>query len=450
MKTITLSDRDKLRSSISAWKIWVVIFTYTLLIGLVVQLILLPYVFPAWHAGNGLLVGGDWVSFNKIAVRLAEKIAAQGWSAWELAPKNQPVAGIAAIFYALIVPMPWTVLPLNAVLHATAALALYQIVRSLTKDEKKSLLAVLPFVLFPSSLTWTAQMHNDSYSIAGQLLFFYGWFLLAHLESYANWKIVLKAALAIVVGVALTWLVRAFLVGILQIISFGIATLLTIAFIIWASQARIQWFKAALAIIIVWILPFTMGFFTTSRKVDRAEKVAIRQNFGWQQPSWQPLVFVERQLRALSVTRQVNIRTWANAGSNIDTQISFHSDLDILRYLPRALQIGFLAPFPRDWFGSGSRAPNTMMRRVSGIEMSLVYLALIGLPIGLWYWRNELGLWIILLYAVSMLLVYSLVTVNVGTLYRFRYPYTMVFVAIGVAAWSTLLKPVLFRLYKRK
>jgi hypothetical protein len=106
--------------------------------------------------------------------------------------------------------------------------------------------------------------------------------------------------------------------------------------------------------------------------------------------------------------------------------------------LPRALQIGFLAPFPNDWFGSGSRPANTMMRRVAGSEMRLVYLALLGLPMALWRWRRELSLWIFVFYAAGMQTIYTLVTVNIGTLYRFRYGYLMTFVALGIAGWTVL------------
>src|SRR3972149_2847474 len=93
---------------ISNLKLWTLFFIYTLLAGLLIQLILLPYVFPTMHAGDGLLLGGDWVGFNRLAIELADKIHAQGWSAWELKPDGQPVAGIASIFYFLIAPKPWS------------------------------------------------------------------------------------------------------------------------------------------------------------------------------------------------------------------------------------------------------------------------------------------------------------------------------------------------------
>ncbi len=442
-----IANKARRPFALSAWQIGGAFFIYTLLTGLVVQLILLPYVFPAWHAGNGLLVGLDSVNFHKIAAQLANQIRAEGWSAWELAPKNQPVAGMAAIFYVLITPKPWVVLPLNALLHAIAALALYRLVLSLTKNWKISLLATLPFVLFPSSLTWTAQMHNDSYAIAGQLLFFYGWFLLAQRESVLSTRTMGWAALSILIGTILTWLVRDYLIQILQVLTLVVAIPLSLAYLWWTRRGQMHWRRTALALLVIWSLVVTIGFFATPKKVIRAERTAPRLQYEWRASSWLPRAVMQyewlpaainRQLFALSVTREINIRAWAGAGSNIDTDIHFRSASDIFLYLPRALQIGFLAPFPRDWFGNGSRAPNTMMRRVSGIEMSMVYLALLGLPMVLWRRRRELHLWVVVFYAAGMQTIYTLVTVNVGTLYRFRYGYLMTFVALGIAGWTVL------------
>ena len=177
----TVSKNSQHAATCPTWLIiWGAFFISTLLMGLLVQLLLLPHVFPAWHAGDGLLVGLDSVAFHKIAVGLAERIHGEGWSVWTLRPGGQPVAGVAAIFYTLITPQPWVVLPLNAVLHATAGLVLMRMANYVCGNWRKSLLATFPFVFFPSTLTWTSQMLNDSYAILGGLLFIYGWIILLY------------------------------------------------------------------------------------------------------------------------------------------------------------------------------------------------------------------------------------------------------------------------------
>ena len=80
---------------------------------------------PSLHTGNGLLKGGDWVEFHKIAIELAEKIHAEGWRNWELRPQLQAPSGIAVALYVVTgVEKPWIVLPLNSLLFAMGALFL--------------------------------------------------------------------------------------------------------------------------------------------------------------------------------------------------------------------------------------------------------------------------------------------------------------------------------------
>jgi hypothetical protein len=104
--------------------VWAGIFVYTLIAGLVLQLVILPFVLPSWHAGDGVLKGMDGPKFHAIASGRAERIDTEGWGAWELQPGRQAVAGIASALYALFVPVPAVLLPLNAALNATAAVCM--------------------------------------------------------------------------------------------------------------------------------------------------------------------------------------------------------------------------------------------------------------------------------------------------------------------------------------
>ena len=64
-------------------------FGVSLAAGLFIQLVLLPYILPDLDAGHGLLRGGDWIGFHDDAVALAQKIAQNGWQAFELRPRGQ-------------------------------------------------------------------------------------------------------------------------------------------------------------------------------------------------------------------------------------------------------------------------------------------------------------------------------------------------------------------------
>ena len=126
------------------------------------------------------------------------------------------------------------------------------------------------------------------------------------------------------------------------------------------------------------------------------------------------------------------------ARSIIDQDIEFHDAADLVAYIPRAIQIGLLAPFPRLWFEPGSTPASTAMRRISMVEMSVVYGALVFLPFALWRWRHRVEMWVAVIFCGSLILVYAMGTPNVGTLYRVRYAYLMLFVALGVLAAVSL------------
>ena len=111
-------------------------FLYTFCISSAVQFILLPYIFPSLHAGNGLLTSSlDSIGFHRIAVNLADKIRTQGWAAWQLRPSGQVPAGIGSIFYFFTLPDPRILIPITAVLHASAALVLVKIVNLFLKNK---------------------------------------------------------------------------------------------------------------------------------------------------------------------------------------------------------------------------------------------------------------------------------------------------------------------------
>jgi hypothetical protein len=159
--------------------VWVITFAYAAAAGLLVQLVVLPHFLPAWHAGSGRLVGGDWIAFHNYAVLAAERIRTQGWSTFELRPMTQAPVGIASPVYALTWSRPWTLIPLNAALHASAAALLFRLLRGFVTDWRWAAIGTAPFVFYPSALMWIAQIHKEGFFIAGYLCLFVAWANLA-------------------------------------------------------------------------------------------------------------------------------------------------------------------------------------------------------------------------------------------------------------------------------
>ena len=73
------------------------------------------------------------------------------------------------------------------------------------------------------------------------------------------------------------------------------------------------------------------------------------------------------------------------------------------------------------------------MRRVAGVEMIGMYLSLIFFPYAVWRWRSKVELWLSASFGSILLLMYGYATPNIGSLYRLRYGFLMLLVAVGVA-----------------
>jgi hypothetical protein len=480
--------RHDIENQTPLWRLWCIFFAYTASIALVVQLILLPNVFPAWHAGDGLLIGIDCYSFHHIAVNLAQKIHAQGWSAWELRPDGQASAGIAGAVYALTAPKPYIVVPINAAVHATATLVLLCIVQIFLPNWRKALWCILPFLLYPSAMTWYTQNHKDGYFILGSFMFIYGWILLARTEAWRNiWGRPLTAVFFSLLGVVLVWIVRPYGVQMMQGVGVVLSLLLTVVFVISGARGQIVWQKAIMGIFVAWAVvvvmtPLTEGGISAVVPVSTHEKISesttkdsisatasasahekisesttkdsisatasasahekvSESEFLWKESDVVP-PFLENKFYAFAKVRKGFISSYPDAGSNIDMNVSFQSVWEIIIYLPRAAEIAFLAPFPSQWFKQGALPVNTMMRRISAVEMVGVYFAFIFLPYAIWHWHRRIEIWLILFFCSSMMLIYAIGICNVGTLYRIRYGYLMTLVGIGVAgifaAWEAL------------
>jgi hypothetical protein len=597
---------DIKKDSLSSVKIWGLFFLYTFFVSAFVQFIFLPYVFPFLHAGKGLLNSPlDSSAFHDLAVDLSNKIRINGWSAWQLRPYGQSPAGIASIFYFFIIPDPRILIPLIAVLHASAAVVLVNLMNLLTKDKVKAIICVLPFLVFPSNLLWTAQWHRDSFSILGVALILQGMISFSRIEDHKSkgWFFIdLYSFIYCVCGFILIWIARPYILAVIRPFMALLFMLLFLLYLMKAFKKEISWQKAIVTLLFMLLTFFTLlqvktylydGEFkekifnldteiesagpeteevfeppitvqpaseeplvkeeteavviaeqkadpasvvqplsekpsvkedaavvaideqkpdppvtgqpvseeplveektdavviaeqkadpasviqslsekplvkeeamvavAVEQKIDYARpdaekgidkpeakkiKVKRKKTFDgyyiedrWKKTSWLPS-FIENKARSLALTRRGFRLTAPEAKSNIDHDVGFSSVTDMLAYLPRAVQIVFLAPFPNEWLRDGSYPANSLMRKVSAFEMIVTYFSLIFLPYAVWHWRKRIEVWIIFIFCVYVMLVYGLVVCNVGTLYRMRYLYITILIALGIAGFSAFLE----------
>ncbi|HEX7174951.1 MAG TPA: hypothetical protein VF240_06695 [Pyrinomonadaceae bacterium] len=123
-------------------------------------------------------------------------------------------------------------------------------------------------------------------------------------------------------------------------------------------------------------------------------------------------------------------RSYPNAGSNVDADVSFDDAAGLVRHLPRALMVGLLAPLPDMWFAPGAHTGRAG-RMLSGAETLLMYVLQLFTLYGLWSQRRSLSVWLLLIVALVGAAALGLVVVNVGALYRLRYSFWMPLIVLG-------------------
>ena len=127
----------------------------------------------------------------------------------------------------------------------------------------------------------------------------------------------------------------------------------------------------------------------------------------------------------------INYGLRADAKSMIDENVQPESVGEVIRYLPRALQVALFVPFPSAWFDHTS-----VQRLVASAETAIGYLCFPGVLVLLCYNRKP-SVFLVLYFACFFLTIYGFAESNLGTLYRHRYGYWFLVVALGILGWFT-------------
>ena len=468
---VAFISRELMR--LSATRVWLVAFIYALLAGLSIQLVVLPVLLPSFHAGHGLLAGNDVSTFHNLAVELARRIEIEGWSAWTLKPDSQAPAGIMGAAYVFFPDEPWVVVPLYAAFFAISISLLFVILRLCGFGVWAAGMGVLPLLFLPSSSLLYAIPHKDVFFVCGNMLFFYSILRLAVTSEevrYGKGLLCLygKSFLVGLTGAFLVWTVRPYGVTIMMGAGGLAALAITIRFVIGMFQhrRRDQLFRRGSRLVVLWLLIFVLNplgsggfsYIVSSGGQQGAEmdmdsmpknvmymdqetgKVLQKvSEAGWVYSGVLPKPF-EAMLQRMTDGRNEYLFWHQNAASAVDVSVSFLSARDMVAYLPRALQVGLFAPFPADWIGQGSLSANTLMRRISALEMIVWYLFFPFLLWALVRGPDRLAIGILAVYAVSTILVIAVSLPNIGTLYRIRFGFWIILFAVAVAMATTMLE----------
>jgi putative peptidoglycan lipid II flippase len=427
------------------WVLWGFAFAYAFVIALVLQKLVLP-IMPQLHAGHGLM-NYDAIIFHDMAVAMADRINAVGWSEWRLFPAPGITAnvGMLAAIYAVLGPDPVWFVPLNAAFHALGALLILRLGLLLLPGKRgllAGLLAGLLFLVFPSALVWYGQNHKDAFLIVGYVLSLSAFVQVLNRDTPR--QIAGDVALMFL-GMALVAIMRPHLTTV-SALAFGCAWgCLWIWRLIRPTPENISAARRAAGMVVaacfvVWLTPHNNELATIDWKAN-LPKVRVSGSGGsgerywkWEETKFLPPV-VDRTLERVSLVRAYFIGSGRDigAGSIVDGDATPENAFDTLAYLPRALVVGLFSPFPDTW----AERP-TLPRVIGAIETLIFYLMAPGILILAWR-RPSNGLFASLIISAAMLTVLSFTSPNVGTLHRIRYGPLFIFMLAGAGGWAWLL-----------
>lgn len=424
--------------------LFVCVLTYAIFAMVVARTIIIPAVYPTSINGT---ISGDPQYYNALALKKASEIGARGLTAFELRPEGQGPAGLASLSY-LAFDSPYIVVLINAFLHSVSAILMVLILRQWF-TLRTSILASLPLVISPYMIIWFSQLNKDSFTLSGAMLFTYG--LLRVTSRDRTLREVIEAVLMVITGAALISLMRPYMIQ--MIIPPTILILLVIAGVYVCSHSKPGEFVRLIvsaAIILMSLSSMTkgaasdetlMGFdvdaaHTVSAGGLAQECLAKIRSPNWRNERYLP-DYLNRKLKAMMGERCLTF-TLLDSQTNLATRYSIldtnklpSGSLEALAYFPRAALIGIFAPWPDRWFyGQTNRS---FFYTVVPIETALLYAGIVGLV----FWlirRKEWQILIPIALSISMMALYGAAVPFLGALYRYRYPWWMILLCLGIAA----------------
>ena len=242
-----------------------------------------------------------------------------------------------------------------------------QLTRSIGVPMKIAFASATIWIVFPSSLQWVAQIGKDGYFFVGMLGALLGWtMLIGTIRDRPNFPPVPFIGGLLIAGIACAGIARQYAFQMLLPIAITASGLIIPLAIRKAKLGSMPIDKAIATVGLLLLIPFTLVIAPRdwydrmkSPPVSLSEpataelnKTDIAVRRPWRSNTAIP-AFIDSGFDRLANGRYGYLsETYKSAGSSIDLNVQFFSAGDVLAYLPRALQIGFLTPFPSQWFGT--------------------------------------------------------------------------------------------------
>ncbi len=390
------------------------------------------------HNGEGLWnFAIDSTLYHKEALNSIAYLQNSDWlNWWQLYPNHQHVRIISLIYWVTGYYEPIAFEIINGAVWSISILIMYRITRLLFSNNALVSFFAVIFFFQPSILISSTQLLRDPIFILGFCLICYGFVILSTQKSIWKWVFVIQFGLILLISM------RDYL------------AILVLFFLLLPTIILVKNKKLAspLLFLLIPIILFEFSFqnkyisipdisieaFTQNQNPVQVSQnqnpVQVSQNQNPVQVSQNQSIYVgflnsvsERISSVRLGFKNVN----SYAGSRIDADHKYNDFLDIVQYFPRALQIGFLSPFPSTWFEEGKQT-GKIGKLLAGLEMVIWYLILLGFSYTVLKKPSVIKpLAAVFLFSIVVIILLAYVVPNAGAIYRMRQAYMMPFFLFG-------------------
>jgi hypothetical protein len=325
-----------------------------------------------------------------------------------------------------------TIEPLNLIYYLAILILVYKL-GELVFNGRAGLMAAAIVALWPSFLLHTTQLLRDPLLITAVLVLMLSVALC--LKRDYPWPKGLLLGAAGTAAIVLIRIVRLPMWGMVWVIVLLALFSLIVRLI---GQKRIPAGNVIFMIMMVAVLMITPHFQSRFHNQQLARRRGVIAHEEVQQLPLEEQMATHREGFNWRVDSSGNVVP-SEAGSDIDQGVHLTKFSDIVRGVPRALAVGFFAPFPNMWFRDGKQVGGSG-RLLSGFETVLSYVIECLALFGLWRRRRDVAAWLLCLVMTLGALVLGLVVANIGALYRLRYPFWTLLIILGAGGADYLLR----------
>jgi len=422
-------------------------FVYMFAASVILREIIIPEVFP--HSANGHQPG-DPSFYDFIAKRNVDNFM-EGKAKLSFSPHGQTVAGIASYIYAYGGSI-YSLVLLNCILHGASVVILFLILSNWFSSFA-STVGVAPLLISPYMILWFSQINKGSWTLLGVLLFTYGFIKFLSLQDFCSRRALVSTA-QMFLGLLSIQFVRPYMIELLFPAVALISLLSCFRFYKWKLTPLLRLGPIFMMLTLISFSGFlgissqqtvsqaieapTLNVITDSPLAERC----FKNIENWQNVEILPS-FVNNRLRGMMEQRcRIFVavkgdRNLAVLKSIFDADWMPKKSLEAVYHIPVSFFRGVLSPAP--WsLGLIIKPEFSIFYLMSIFESCLMWVGLVGL----FFWvvrSNQFSLWALIICSFSVMTMFAMSIPFYGALYRYRYPFWILLIGLGLAACSDLL-----------